>query len=40
MLNELETKFPEAGRGVLMGYLKHRDWKVSAPFEETCKADK
>jgi len=38
LLEQLEAKYPDAGRGVLLGYLKHRDWNVSeacAQFEAT-----
>jgi hypothetical protein len=38
MLQELESKFPSAGRGVLLGYLKHRDWnseEAGAQYEGT-----
>jgi hypothetical protein len=27
-LEEMARRFPDAGRGVLMGYLKNRDWRV------------
>jgi hypothetical protein len=38
LLEQLEAKYPDAGRGVLLGYLKHCDWNINeviAQFEAT-----